>query len=192
MARRFNKHHAPLSLSECRGRGPDGSPNPIDVYIGSRIKLRRELLGLSQQRLSTLMGITFQQIQKYEKGGNRIGGSRLWDFCCVLGVEPYYFYAEMPEEVRHSSPRLQSFDPEHLKEADEFFYRVPSDPMWEEESITLVTAFKKINNRPLANSLREAMIAASKAYSPADEKYADAPEKKASHKKIIAQEGKTR
>ena len=151
--------------------------------------MRRELLGMSQERLAAMIGITFQQVQKYEKGANRIGGSRLWDFCCVLGVEPYYFYAEMPDEVRNSSPRLQNFDPEYFNCTAEQFNWVTPDPMWEADVIKLVSAYKKINNRPLAESLREAMIAASKVYSPADEKDADIPEKKAAHKKSAAQEG---
>ena len=56
-----------------RGRTEDGSPNPIDVHVGSRVKLRRTLLGLSQEKLGEAIGLTFQQVQKYERGLNRIG-----------------------------------------------------------------------------------------------------------------------
>ena len=62
-----------------RGRTLNGEPNPIDVYIGQRIRVRRQLLGLSQEALAKKIGITFQQVQKYERGMNRIGASRLWD-----------------------------------------------------------------------------------------------------------------
>ena len=68
-----------------RGRTPDGQPNPIDVHVGSRIRLRREFVNLTQTQLSEKVGISFQQIQKYEMGQNRIGASRLWDIVQVPG-----------------------------------------------------------------------------------------------------------
>ena len=69
-----------------RGRTPLGEPNPIDVHVGHRIRLRRTLLGLSQEKLASLLGLTFQQVQKYERGMNRVGASRLWDISKVLEV----------------------------------------------------------------------------------------------------------
>ena len=56
-----------------RGRSPTGKPNPIDIHVGSRIRLRRTLLGMSQQKLGEAIGLTFQQVQKYERGANRVG-----------------------------------------------------------------------------------------------------------------------
>ena len=88
-----------------RGRLSDGAPNPIDVHVGSQLKLRRILLGLSQERLADELGITFQQVQKYEKGLNRIGASRLWDLAQVLGVSVAYFYENLDENTRNKSPR---------------------------------------------------------------------------------------
>lgn len=70
--------------------------NPIDVHVGSRVRLRRMLLGMSQEKLGEHLGLTFQQIQKYEKGINRIGASRLFDLSKVLGVGVQYFYEELP------------------------------------------------------------------------------------------------
>jgi transcriptional regulator with XRE-family HTH domain len=70
--------------------------NPIDVHVGSRVRLRRMLLGMSQEKLGECLGLTFQQIQKYEKGINRIGASRLFDLARVLGVNVQYFYDELP------------------------------------------------------------------------------------------------
>lgn len=78
-----------------RGRTLNGEPNPIDVYIGQRIRVRRQLLGLSQEALAKKIGITFQQVQKYERGMNRIGASRLWDMMQVLGVDANYFSAAL-------------------------------------------------------------------------------------------------
>jgi transcriptional regulator with XRE-family HTH domain len=71
-------------------------PNPIDVHVGSRIRLRRNLLGMSQEKLGEGLGITFQQIQKYEKGTNRVGASRLQAIAAILGVPVSYFFENAP------------------------------------------------------------------------------------------------
>ncbi|MDX2287463.1 MAG: helix-turn-helix transcriptional regulator [Hyphomicrobiaceae bacterium] len=71
-------------------------PNPIDIHVGSRVRLRRMLLGMSQEKLGEHLGLTFQQVQKYEKGVNRIGASRLFDLSQVLGVPVQFFYEEVP------------------------------------------------------------------------------------------------
>ena len=71
-------------------------PNPIDTHVGSRVRLRRMLLGISQEKLGERLGLTFQQVQKYEKGVNRIGASRLFDLSTVLGVPISFFYEDAP------------------------------------------------------------------------------------------------
>ncbi|WP_159953181.1 helix-turn-helix transcriptional regulator [Rhizobium sp. 18065] len=71
-------------------------PNPTDVHIGARIKLRRHVVGLSQEKLADALGITFQQVQKYEKGTNRVGGSRLQSIASTLGCPVAYFFDENP------------------------------------------------------------------------------------------------
>jgi transcriptional regulator with XRE-family HTH domain len=71
-------------------------PNPIDVHVGSRVRLQRMLLGISQEKLGERLGLTFQQVQKYEKGVNRIGASRLFDLAQVLGVPVQFFYDDAP------------------------------------------------------------------------------------------------
>src|ERR687887_971680 len=73
-----------------------GFPNPIDVHVGSRIRLRRTLLGMSQERLAEAIGLTFQQVQKYERGANRIGASRLFELAHVLDVPVGFFFEDMP------------------------------------------------------------------------------------------------
>ena len=70
-------------------------PNPMDAHVGTRVRLRRMLLGMSQEKLGEHLGLTFQQIQKYEKGINRIGASRLFDLSQVLGVPVQFFYEEL-------------------------------------------------------------------------------------------------
>ena len=71
-------------------------PNPIDTHVGGRVRLRRMLLGMSQEKLAERLGLTFQQVQKYEKGINRIGASRLFDLAHVLGVAVQFFYEDAP------------------------------------------------------------------------------------------------
>jgi transcriptional regulator with XRE-family HTH domain len=72
------------------------APNPIDIHVGSRVRLRRMMLGMSQEKLGESLGITFQQIQKYEKGTNRIGASRLQHIATVLKVPVAFFFEDAP------------------------------------------------------------------------------------------------
>jgi transcriptional regulator with XRE-family HTH domain len=72
-------------------------PNPIDVHVGRRLRLRRTLLGMSQERLAQLLGLTFQQIQKYERGVNRIGSSRLYELGEILRIPVSFFFDDMAE-----------------------------------------------------------------------------------------------
>ena len=74
-------------------------PNPIDVHVGSRIRLRRNMTGMSQEKLGENLGITFQQIQKYEKGTNRVGASRLQAIASILEVPIAYFFEGAPGET---------------------------------------------------------------------------------------------
>ncbi len=80
-------------------RGNSRRANPVDKHVGERVRMRRMLLGMSQERLGEQLGLTFQQVQKYEKGVNRIGASRLFDLAQVLGVPIQYFYESMPAAV---------------------------------------------------------------------------------------------
>ncbi len=73
-------------------------PNPTDTHVGSRIRLRRNMLGMSQEKLGENLGITFQQIQKYEKGTNRVGASRLQAIANILSVPVAFFFEDLPGE----------------------------------------------------------------------------------------------
>src|SRR6267142_5990335 len=77
------------------GRGT-GVPDPVDVYVGGRVRTRRLLLGMNQEELAKRLGLTFQQVQKYESGANRVSASRLWEIAEVLGVTPEYFFSGLP------------------------------------------------------------------------------------------------
>ena len=80
--------------------------HPVDVHVGARMRQRRTLLGMSQEKLGTAVGLTFQQIQKYERGSNRIGSSRLFEFSKVLDVPVAYFFDEMPSNALAGRPIL--------------------------------------------------------------------------------------
>ena len=74
-------------------------PNPVDVHVGSRVRLRRTLLGMTQGKLGDAVKLTFQQIQKYERGANRIGSSRLYQFSQILDVPVSFFFDDMPGDL---------------------------------------------------------------------------------------------
>jgi transcriptional regulator with XRE-family HTH domain len=119
----------------------DGKPNPIDVHVGARVRLRRTLLGMSQEKLGEALGLTFQQVQKYERGTNRIGASRLFDLSRVLEVPVSFFFEEMASEVAERSPaQLQS------GVAEERPSEFEADPMAKRETLELVRAYYRINN----------------------------------------------
>ena len=71
-------------------------PNYVDVHVGSRIRMRRQIISMSQERLGELLGITFQQVQKYEKGTNRISASRIFYAAKILGVTVQFFFEDLP------------------------------------------------------------------------------------------------
>lgn len=71
-------------------------PNPIDTHVGSRIRMRRNMLGMSQEKLGENLGITFQQVQKYEKGANRVGASRLQAIASIMNVPVAFFFEDAP------------------------------------------------------------------------------------------------
>ena len=79
-------------------------PNPIDIHVGSRIRLRRTMLGMSQEKLGESLGITFQQIQKYEKGTNRVGASRLQAISTILNVPVSFFFEDAPDGNPANTP----------------------------------------------------------------------------------------
>ena len=85
------------------------SPSPVDRHVGSRVRLRRTLIGMSQERLGEILGVTFQQVQKYEKGVNRIGAGRLQSIGAALNVPITFFYEGMPGEAGgEASERVES------------------------------------------------------------------------------------
>ncbi len=127
----------PTPQQTSRGRTSSGQPNPIDIYVGARLRLRRTLMGLSQVTLAKALGLTFQQVQKYERGVNRIGASRLYDLAQVLGVGIDYFYAEMTPDIEAASPR-------HMAGPVEDSETRQLDIMSNRETLELVKAYYRI------------------------------------------------
>ena len=129
------------------GRGT-GRPNPIDVHVGARVRLRRTLLGMSQEKLGEAIGLTFQQVQKYERGTNRIGSSRLFDLSRVLDVPIEYFFGDMPAEVAACSPAQGGGSAEKAANYE-------LDPMAKRETLELVRAYYKISDPQVRKRLFE-------------------------------------
>ena len=126
-----------------RGRTPSGKPNPIDVHVGARVRLRRTLLGMSQEKLGEALGLTFQQVQKYERGANRIGASRLFDLSRVLDVPVSFFFDDMADTVQEQSPLAVARGMAGLGEEPAGF---EADPMTKRETLELVRAYYAISD----------------------------------------------
>jgi len=127
-----------------RGRKSSGQtagragPDPIDVHVGSRVRLRRTLLGMSQGRLGDAIGLTFQQVQKYERGANRVSSSRLFDLARVLDVPVSYFFDEMSASTSdRSNGRSRGL-------AERKAAAIEADPMAKRETLKLMRAYYRI------------------------------------------------
>lgn len=120
-------------------------PSPIDVHVGGRVRLRRTLMGMSQERLGEALGLTFQQVQKYERGVNCIGASRLFDLARVLDVPIGFFFDDMPDGVGGTTsgglPRRASVG--GFADAQEGF---EDDTLHRRETLELVRAYYRITD----------------------------------------------
>ncbi len=111
-------------------------PDPIDIHVGSRVRLRRTLLGMSQEKLGRALGLTFQQIQKYERGANRIGSSRLYKLSRIMDVPVSFFFEEMPDETASRARALREKTGETFK----------TEQLSKRETLELVRAYYRIEN----------------------------------------------
>lgn len=111
-----------------------GKPDPVDVHVGSRVRMRRTLLGMSQEKLGKALGLTFQQIQKYERGANRIGSSRLYKLSKILDVPVEFFFEDMQDSSGRRVRGMSDSGP-HQYEADQLSRR---------ETLELVRAYYRI------------------------------------------------
>jgi transcriptional regulator with XRE-family HTH domain len=135
-------------------------PNPIDVQVGSRVRLRRNMLGLSQEKLGMAIGLTFQQVQKYERGANRIGASRLHELSRVLDVPVSFFFDDV-DPVR--APAIPGGFAEPPAEAFD------SDPLRRRETVELVDAYYAVEDPTVRRRLLDlARALAAEGDQPAD------------------------
>lgn len=157
MERRVAKKVVAKKARKSSGRmASKGFPNPIDVHVGQRIRQRRTLLGMSQEKLGEAIGLTFQQVQKYERGANRVGSSRLFDLSQVLDVPIAYFFEEMPGDMQRKSPaNLIGVSQPEAVEYD-------LDPMMRRETLELTRAYYKISDNATRKRLAELVKALSK------------------------------
>ena len=119
------------------------NPNSVDVHVGSRVRLRRTLLGMSQKKLGNALGLTFQQVQKYERGTNRIGSSRLFVLSRILDVPVSFFFDDMAQEIAVGQPGFA--------EAAQVLF--DQDNLAKRETLELVRAYYKIKDAPVRKQL---------------------------------------
>ncbi len=126
--------------------------NPIDVHVGARLRARRTLLGLSQTVVANSIDLTFQQLQKYEKGANRISGSSLYDLSRILDVDIDYFFDEMDQATQKASPAQIS----HRKaKAPPEKPTSGQDPLHKRETLEFVRAYSRIADPTVRKYLRK-------------------------------------
>lgn len=121
------------------------APHPVDAHVGKRLRQRRVAIGLTQDKLAKAVGITFQQVQKYERGTNRIVASRLYELAQVLRVSVEYFFEGFGAEASMTSSQLPGT--ENRKSVE--------DAMGERETLSLVRAFHRISNDLVRRRLAE-------------------------------------
>ena len=148
--------------SRGRGRQPGtrgGGPDPIDIHVGKRIKLRRTLLHISQEQLAGDIGVTFQQVQKYESGHNRVSASRLFDISRVLNCPIAYFFEDIGPETTgdRSTPAARSGEAMAEEVA-----ALDADPMQRTETLELVRAYWRLHNADLRRNVLELLSNISK------------------------------
>ena len=114
---------------------------PVDIHVGQRLRQRRTLLGMSQEKLGEAVNLSFQQIQKYERGANRVGASRLFQFSQILDVSVSYFFGDMPEAVEQTGGDFAD-----AKNVTKLAAAQIADPMARRETLELVRAYYRIED----------------------------------------------
>ena len=134
--------------------------NAVDGYVGRQIRLRRNFLGMTQQDLARRLDVTFQQVQKYERGANRVSASRLWDLSQILKIDVGYFFADMPNTISAASPRLMAQDHADRDAQDRTLDELSSDPLLKRETLELLRSYYLIKTphirKKMAMMIREA------------------------------------
>ncbi|MBU6464740.1 MAG: helix-turn-helix transcriptional regulator [Bradyrhizobium sp.] len=118
------------------------APNPVDKYVGSRVRMRRIMLGMSQEKLGEALGLTFQQVQKYEKGTNRVGASRIQQISEILQVPVSFLFEGGPSGTTSAESVGDSASPSYI-----------SDFLATSEGLALTRAFTRISDAKLRRSI---------------------------------------
>ncbi len=121
------------------------SPDPVDIHVGARVRLRRTLLGMSQEKLGKALGLTFQQVQKYERGANRIGSSRLFQLSKILDVPVSFFFDEMTTDTTQKA--------DGMAQGNKQVFEV--DKLSRRETLELVRAYYKITDPSVRKKIFE-------------------------------------
>jgi transcriptional regulator with XRE-family HTH domain len=130
-----------IAAEQVAGSDRKHRASPIDVHVGTRVRLRRTLLGMSQERLGDALGLTFQQVQKYERATNRVSASRLFDLSRILDVPIGFFFDDMPDSLSGNFsgvPHRASGSP------SEFQNPFSDDTLSRRETLELVGAYYRI------------------------------------------------
>lgn len=109
------------------------SPNPVDLHVGGRVRMRRKMLGISQERLADALGLTFQQVQKYERGANRISASKLYEIARFLSAPIAYFFEGLTDPTSSGAAT-------HDSQSEQFVH----DFLMTSEGLELAASFPKI------------------------------------------------
>ena len=139
---------------------PDRAPNPVDIHVGSRIRLRRKALGISQDRLANALGLTFQQVQKYERGSNRVSASKLYEIARTLRASIAYFFEGLADPADAAAGVAEPEPPEFIH-----------DLVMTPEGSELASLFPKIRRR----RTRRAVLNLIKSLAEEDDEDAGAP-----------------
>ncbi len=144
----------------------DSIPSPIDVHVGARIRQRRTSLGMSQEKLGDALNLTFQQIQKYERGANRVGASRLYDLCRVFDVTADFFFEglpsfDAPQDYPASQPQAWAAAGAFAETQEGF-----GDDATSRETAELVRAFSKITDPKVRESILDLVRSLAKSAAP--------------------------
>ncbi|MGB0843378.1 MAG: helix-turn-helix domain-containing protein [Alphaproteobacteria bacterium] len=147
-----NKNEPPF-MAEDRAKRATGVSHPIDVFVGNKIRQQRTLLGFSQGRLGAAVGLTFQQVQKYERGANRVGASRLYEISRVLKVPVAYFFDGLEKDSQYE--RMFETSENGLVGMAEQQQPFEHDPFSQRETLELVRAYYSIEEPAIRRKLFE-------------------------------------
>jgi transcriptional regulator with XRE-family HTH domain len=142
-------------------RKTKGTANSVDVHVGQRLRVRRSLLGLSQEKLADAIGLTFQQVQKYERGMNRISAGRLYQFARILDVPVAYFFEQLGNIAENENMYRG------LADSDQEAF-MPADLLQNKETLDLIRAYYAIDNEEMRKNIYKFVKSMSVNSPPAD------------------------